>query len=778
MIEIGFPNLPPVAITRSARVLADNGSATGSALVSDVLAELALSDLPSGVLEATGDASAATAIAIGGASARTLAARFSDRLNARDYATADGVTADGAALTALGVAAVAAGRDVWVPAGRYFVDSAVPWIFKPGITYYLDTHAMILCHSGASASDGGNVCHNAGAAGNYRIVGGLFRGEADTSPTQRYANLHIYNAGAVSYENVRSEYSRSFGMLINNCAKATISGCSTYRSLGDGISAWATPNVLITGCDVDGTTEEGISTNYVDSANADPRAVVVITNNRVTMCQGITSYGAKMVTIAGNVLRFCFSNGIYVATVAGSGADAPVFGLKIVDNQVFDTSVWPGPSPRVAGNTGIAVIVQGRRAGGGASVPGDPVAGTGVITPLLGAPNTAGTFYNTIAGGPLPGGYWVDVSGNTIARTRPAVASYSQWNGAASVWMGDNAGGTTWAGAVTDANLSGPGIVLQGAVRDSRICDNIIRSGGLFGISVAPFDSVSNGDYDGLEIGGNHISDVQVSGIHWTPTTVTSHKMRIRGNTVDGDPQFKSGNRGTGGTWAADSGVYGIYAPTLNGATYEHNHFRNVVHPIRKDASLILEAGNVYFGNCPVIGIFSATNAGIGFPQPTGTGWQYVQEDSDPRSATYGRILALPASAVQGKADPVATPDLNLAGSGGMAGAWTMAAPTVTSSSGTLTSVTAASRFKKFGRTVLFNCSVAIATNGTGAGQIQVPIPFAAAALTILAARRSDGIALGCILSGSNAFVTALDGSYSGGNGATLVISGIYEATA
>lgn len=563
----------------------------------------------------------------------------SDRVNVRNYTAADGVTSDGAGLTAAGVVAAAAGKDVWVPAGTYAVFGNAPWLFKPGVAYYLDKRAVILC-SDAGGAGNGNACHNNGVAGDYTIIGGLFRGQADTNPTAGIASLHIYGAGIVLFDSIRSEYNRSFGLAIDTCTKGTVRSCSVYRSIGDGIAVWRTPDAQVVNCDIEAATDDGISTQCVD-ADPTPRTVVLIQNNRMKECGGITSYGAKMVTVSGNILNRVMGIGIAAAiSQSFQTGDTPHFGVKIIGNQIFDQMASLSV-PRQGGQVYITVNVAPRQAGGGTAAPGDPTPTTGVVVPLLGASNTQGALYAQSTAGPQPGSYFVDISGNTLARTRPAVSAVSQWGGLASYWLGDNAGGAFYSGSVTEAQLNTPGITIAGTLRHSRISDNIIRTTGPGIVFLA---GAANGDYDGLLISGNQISDFGLFGIQWASPGVTSHKMRVFGNTFDGDPQFKNANRGTGGTWAADSFPMGVLAQSLNGVSYELNHFRNVCSPINAANSLVHYFGNVYFGNISVFGSFSTANVGVGTVAVQGPGWQFVQEDADPRSATYGNILATPVS--------------------------------------------------------------------------------------------------------------------------------------
>jgi hypothetical protein len=78
-----------------------------------------------------GDASVATVVAIGAATARTLAARFSDTFNAKDYgAKGDGVTDDTAAIQRWLSAVASSGGTGYVPSGTYVISSALTQILS------------------------------------------------------------------------------------------------------------------------------------------------------------------------------------------------------------------------------------------------------------------------------------------------------------------------------------------------------------------------------------------------------------------------------------------------------------------------------------------------------------------------------------------------------------------------------------------------------------------------------------------------------------------------
>ncbi len=126
--------------------------------------------------------------------------------------------------------------------------------------------------------------------------------------------------------------------------------------------------------------------------------------------------------------------------------------------------------------------------------------------------------------------------------------------------------------------------------------------------------------------------------------------------------------------------------------------------------------------------------------------------------------------------------DVTAVADSGLAAAWTAYTPTVTSGTGTITTVgTHTGRTLKVGRVVFYRVAAAITTNGTGATSIRFTLPYTAAAFnyygggseTALTGQQLQGIvtASGALLS-----VYKPDFSYPGADGATIEASGVYEA--
>ena len=355
--------------------------------------------------------------------------------------------------------------------------------------------------------------------------------------------------------------------------------------------------------------------------------------------------GPKALTITGNVLRRIMGHGVVVgAYPPAKQGDTAGFAVRITNNVICDVFKRTETTPRNADQGYIILLLNSRQAGGGASAPGDPAPGSGVVTSLLGS--ETGTLYSQTVTGPLPGNLWFDVSGNTLVRTLPASTSWGAWGYGSELWIGDNGAGGIFTGGIPEANLNTNGIAITGTLRNSRIAENIIDTTGASCIYFMNIVPVNSGDYDGLEIGRNKFVNYLSAGIYWGPTNTTSHQMRVNSNTFNADPQFRSSNRVTGGGWAADTFPVGIWAPYLDGSTYEGNHFRNLVWPAKLGGAKALLAANVVFGNCLSFGVIDPANTGVLMAPTPGLEWHYYQEDSDPRSTTFGQALSQPSLVV------------------------------------------------------------------------------------------------------------------------------------
>lgn len=115
--------------------------------------------------------------------------------------------------------------------------------------------------------------------------------------------------------------------------------------------------------------------------------------------------------------------------------------------------------------------------------------------------------------------------------------------------------------------------------------------------------------------------------------------------------------------------------------------------------------------------------------------------------------------------------------------AWTSYTPTATSSSNTITTVSATGFYKQIGKTVTVRIEITITTNGTGSGKIRVTLPVAVAAGTISQALSGFNSTTGAVLSSgispsdstTQASIFTATAGYPGANATVLNVQGVYE---
>jgi hypothetical protein len=109
-------------------------------------------------------------------------------------------------------------------------------------------------------------------------------------------------------------------------------------------------------------------------------------------------------------------------------------------------------------------------------------------------------------------------------------------------------------------------------------------------------------------------------------------------------------------------------------------------------------------------------------------------------------------------------------------GTWT---PTVTSASGTFTTVSASGFYTRIGRVVSFSMSIVITNAGTAAGNMTATLPFAATSINAIASGReivaTGSGCQGTISSGfSNCIIQRYDTVSIIGSGRTVIVTGTY----
>ena len=125
--------------------------------------------------------------------------------------------------------------------------------------------------------------------------------------------------------------------------------------------------------------------------------------------------------------------------------------------------------------------------------------------------------------------------------------------------------------------------------------------------------------------------------------------------------------------------------------------------------------------------------------------------------------------------------DLTAVAASGLAAAWTAYTPTITAGTGSFTTVSASGRYLRMGKVILIAIQITITTNGTAATYIRATLPATAGPM-IQHLLGADTALTGKFVRGQIYASTALmdlffeSNSYPGASGATIYVSGSYEA--
>lgn len=116
--------------------------------------------------------------------------------------------------------------------------------------------------------------------------------------------------------------------------------------------------------------------------------------------------------------------------------------------------------------------------------------------------------------------------------------------------------------------------------------------------------------------------------------------------------------------------------------------------------------------------------------------------------------------------------------------AWTTSfVPAITAASGTITTSSATSQYRREGAKIVFSMNIVITTNGTGAGTLRATLPFASASSSIdnVFVGRDRGVGgksiTATLISGGNTLdIKNYDNSYPAADGSIIIITGTYRA--
>jgi parallel beta-helix repeat protein len=154
--------------------------------------------------------------------------------------------------------------------------------------------------------------------------------------------------------------------------------------------------------------------------------------------------------------------------------------------------------------------------------------------------------------------------------------NYSDW-GYGTLQAGDYAS-PEYDGTVLEASLANYGIEITGVIKNCQIKNNIL-AGGARGISFTVGASPEDLIFDNCSIEGNTFFNTGDYGVFWQGSSTSEQNVRVFNNVFDIDPFITHANRGSNGTWAANTLPVGIYLANVSGFSVENNDFKNCCIP-------------------------------------------------------------------------------------------------------------------------------------------------------------------------------------------------------
>ena len=291
--------------------------------------------------------STSTATATGSVTSRTLAARFADSVNVRDFgATGDGTTNDTTAIQAAITYAVAQARAIYLPPGTYRVSTLTYSSGLKGIIGAGRQHTTIKRIDNAVSTQ---YLINVGAVAVVHVSELTLDGNKANN-TVDGACVVIIGASQISLRNITATNAKSsggnfgWGIFIRSNADAaggttsTIDNCIVSLNGGHGIDLDVTASyVSVSGCSLIGNTRNGLTATIAAPADGSMSRIRITNNTATNNTQSgiglsgiIAGWGLsaiKWATISGNTIT---DNGLY--GLAWQGAHGSITNNNIANN--------------------------------------------------------------------------------------------------------------------------------------------------------------------------------------------------------------------------------------------------------------------------------------------------------------------------------------------------------------------------------------------------------------------------------------------------------------
>jgi hypothetical protein len=423
-----------------------------------------------------------------------------------------------------------------------------------------------------------------------------------------WMNTDIHFSENVSFDHCYFEDGGRDSARTRECKYTSVTNC-TFRRMGDDCVAF----------------HGGGYTPGYDPDDGTPRREGLIVSGCMFLdcTSAITALGCRSVIVTGNYSdrsRGAFFFGPNDPQGSGEGSN-PAHTLLIANNVILNY---------VGGVLGAQTIINltgmqdPRDTAQSDSIPGTPVTGTGVFTPVWGWDNAD---MNDAADAYPPVQDWV-IKDNIIARRLPAVTNYSDW-GFGTLGSHDY----DYDPQIDDDDMRANGISIEAHLR-CTISGNHISH--VFNAIVIASPSTVKPLATGSQIRNNVCMDYIGSGV--VVNSSGYYDTVISGNTLLGDIYRKGANSNADGTYDAATETYGVQL-SCTGAIVEDNKIANVAVTISSIAANRCRRNTVIAEIASAAG-FSTSNKGCGTIWDEATfNFDYIHAYCDPTQSTYGTLI-------------------------------------------------------------------------------------------------------------------------------------------
>lgn len=551
-------------------------------------------------------------------------------------AVGDGVTDDTGAFQDAIDAALGGNGIVRIRAGTYNLPSTTS--LDPGaggLTFIGDGKEQTILQfsegtSGAMKYLFKNITDT--AKGGLRFEGICFEGTLPATAQRAGNPLWLDYYSNVEVENCRFYNIGGEAMDFHYCGRFYAANNEFENLAADGVRVRDTNDIVVIGNKFKRTGDDPIAL-HTNSATVDTfrpiRSRMVVSGNTLVNCNGsIKVIGARLINVSNNILDLSHSYGIIFNSGAGGAeGENPAHDILVTNNIIANmVSVRSGSPASATAAIGVGVLAG---AGGTLTegvIPGDYDSVSGLII----KPWDWYEADNSNSTDGIPRHPRLVITGNTISRTRKAVAAFSDFGEGSALWQG-----VAYDPAMTDTVIGGSHGIYLGTVPSFVSFDisrNVIENVRDTGI-VLPAPATDR-DYQACSIKGNKIFDVRNKGIHVT-SGAFNVDLIIEGNEINCDPFRQNSNSNIDGSYDADSTPRGIDTDACRGISILRNKFQNCCRAIYTTvATSIVVNENVAVATAPAATGFNTGNKGIGAIM-TGDRWEYIIADSDPTSGTY-----------------------------------------------------------------------------------------------------------------------------------------------